>query len=371
MIKRFGPQLILAALLFIPAQARADAGPRPQLWFGSAAPAIKVSKWFKGTPVTEFKEGEVYVMEFWATWCGPCIAAMPHVTELAKTYEGKVTVVGVSVWERPDEQTDEAIAKLVAPFVEKQGERMVYNVAAEGIDHAMADGWLRAAGQNGIPCSMIIGRDRKIAWIGHPMELEKPLAQVVEGTFDVKLAEEEYTKKWQARQERQQLLEPITAARRAKDGAALVAAIDKAVAAQPDLEEALAPMRFEGLLLSDEPAAYAFMEKTAEHLDFQRDSAKIYNMWIAMSQQVDSLKNPAWSRLAELLAKCNEKVKDEPPLLAANADALARAGKLDQAIELQKKVVDLATAKVGRGIPEAWLANQKRKLEEYEAKKGQ
>src|SRR6476646_4318999 len=228
MIKRFGPQLILAALLFIPAQARADAGPRPQLWFGSAAPAIKVSKWFKGTPVTEFKEGEVYVLACWDAWCAPGIAAMPDVTELAKTYEGKVTVVGVSVWERPDEQTDEAIAKLVAPFVEKQGERMVYNVAAEGIDHAMADGWLRAAGQNGIPCSMIIGRDRKIAWIGHPMELEKPLAQVVEGTFDVKLAEEEYTKKWQARQERQQLLEPITTARRAKDGAALVAAIDKA-----------------------------------------------------------------------------------------------------------------------------------------------
>jgi tetratricopeptide (TPR) repeat protein len=43
-----------------------------------------------------------------------------------------------------------------------------------------------AAGQRGIPCSFIVDKEGKIAWIGHPMSMERPLAKVLEGTFDAK-----------------------------------------------------------------------------------------------------------------------------------------------------------------------------------------
>ncbi len=93
---------IVALLLFCVAAFGVVAQP-PQtasLSIGDPAPSIKVRKWIKGTPVTAFEKGRVYVVEFWATWCGPCIRGMPHLSELARKYKDKVTITGISILER-------------------------------------------------------------------------------------------------------------------------------------------------------------------------------------------------------------------------------------------------------------------------------
>ncbi|MBN2130013.1 MAG: TlpA family protein disulfide reductase, partial [Sedimentisphaerales bacterium] len=138
--------------------------PMPALRVGMPAPALKVAKWFKGEPVEKLEPGKIYVVEFWATWCGPCKVTIPHLTELAHKHAEKVTFIGVSVWERPEEKTDEAIFALVEPFVKDMGEKMDYHVAAEGVDQTMANTWMRAADRSGIPCAFIVGADGKIAW---------------------------------------------------------------------------------------------------------------------------------------------------------------------------------------------------------------
>ncbi|HVU64861.1 MAG TPA: TlpA disulfide reductase family protein [Phycisphaerales bacterium] len=66
-----------------------------RLIVGDPAPSLSIEKWIKGEPVTSFEKGKVYVVEFWATWCGPCKASMPHITDLQKQYKGKVTFIGV------------------------------------------------------------------------------------------------------------------------------------------------------------------------------------------------------------------------------------------------------------------------------------
>jgi uncharacterized protein (TIGR03435 family) len=50
---------------------------------GDRAPELHASSWLKGEPVERFEPGKVYVLEFFATWCGACRAAIPHLNELA------------------------------------------------------------------------------------------------------------------------------------------------------------------------------------------------------------------------------------------------------------------------------------------------
>ncbi|MBO6513996.1 MAG: TlpA family protein disulfide reductase [Phycisphaerales bacterium] len=157
---------------------------KPELWIGSSAPELSIAKFVKGDSVDQFEEGQVYVVEFWATWCGPCIRAFPHLTELQESYGEDVRFIGVNIWER--EKGQERM-DMVEEFVEKQGERMGYTVAVED-GTSMADNWMKPAGQGGIPAAFIVGKDTKIAWVGHPGEMDAPLEQIVNGDFDSKTA---------------------------------------------------------------------------------------------------------------------------------------------------------------------------------------
>lgn len=151
---------------------------------GDKAPELNVN-WIKGTPVKSFDNNMIYVVEFWATWCGPCKSAMPHLSELAKQYAGKVTFIGVNVWERgAEDKPYDSVLPEVKQFVESMGEKMGYNVAMDNNDRFMANNWMKAAGQGGIPASFLI-KEGKIQWIGHPMELDKIIEGVIAGTFNL------------------------------------------------------------------------------------------------------------------------------------------------------------------------------------------
>ena len=68
---------------------------------GDPAPPLTVSSWVKGDKVEKFEPGKMYVVEFWATWCGPCLESIPHLTELAHKYKDKgVRFIGVDIWEQ-------------------------------------------------------------------------------------------------------------------------------------------------------------------------------------------------------------------------------------------------------------------------------
>src|SRR5262245_341024 len=73
------------------------AGNESHLKIGDLAPALHPMAWIKGEPITHYDRGRICVVEFWATWCPPCIEAMPGLTALQAKYRNKLTVVGINV----------------------------------------------------------------------------------------------------------------------------------------------------------------------------------------------------------------------------------------------------------------------------------
>ena len=67
---------------------------------GDDVPATRPATQVQGEAVKDFEKGKVYVFECWATWCGPCIGAIPHLNELHKKLGPKgVVFTGVNVWD--------------------------------------------------------------------------------------------------------------------------------------------------------------------------------------------------------------------------------------------------------------------------------
>ncbi|MBS1705892.1 MAG: TlpA family protein disulfide reductase [Armatimonadetes bacterium] len=223
---------------------------------GSKAPEVKVQNWIKGTPVNKFEKGKVYVVEFWATWCGPCRESIPHLTELAKE-NPSVKFVGVSIWE---DNKDDAVAK----FVKDMGDKMNYNVAYGGNKEGMAETWMQAAYRNGIPSAFLIKGD-EICWIGHPMELDEPLKKVLAGNFDVSAEKTKYGKYIQGRKAEKEVAAKIKEAQEcyAKgDKKKANDLLDQAASMSDESKSEIDMIRF-GWLAKEDPAAWE--NKAAEY----------------------------------------------------------------------------------------------------------
>jgi cytochrome c biogenesis protein CcmG, thiol:disulfide interchange protein DsbE len=87
-VKRLIP-LILVSLFFL---ATCKSGP-PRI--GSAAPDFTIPDGQRSISLSQFR-GKPLVLNFWATWCPPCIQEMPSLVQLQRQLGGKVTILAVS-----------------------------------------------------------------------------------------------------------------------------------------------------------------------------------------------------------------------------------------------------------------------------------
>jgi thiol-disulfide isomerase/thioredoxin len=335
-MRRFG--LVLATILACGASGSIKG--EEILNIGDSAPALVVSDWVKGEKIDKFEPGTIYVVEFWATWCGPCRASIPHLTELAHQYKDKgVKFIGVDVWERD-------ITK-VKPFLDEMGAKMDYNVALDVVpekgnpdEGVMAKTWLKAAEENGIPTAFVV-RDRQIAWIGHPMDLDAPLAKIVAGNWDTtELAKNRLTTK--AIERKASLVrEKVFPLYRAKDYKATASTIDEMTSADPELAKTFAWLKFAALCNGGE--ADAGLALGAKLLDdnFDKPGALNNYFWNVIDLQLKNEPDPRVVQLALRAARrANELNKRQNlPTLDTLAVAHYRAGDVAEAIAIEEKAL--------------------------------
>lgn len=292
---RFRLLLLVAMLATLVASAiAADIEP------GSPAPALDVKKWLKGSPVKSFDKNKIYVVEFWATWCGPCLQSIPHLTEMAKANKD-VTFIGVSIWE--DDVNDN-----IANFVKNMGDKMDYNVAYSGNKDGMATTWMEPAAQNGIPAAFVI-KNGAIQWIGHPMSLDKPLAEIKAGTFDLKAFKNQFAEG--AKQTRKQMagnkaysnaMDLFKAGKREEAHKAL----DKAMVDFPELSRSAEFIKF-AWLARENPADW---EKEANKMAASKEPASIQKLCSFALNEAQSEEGHALARKAIGMVLANSDAKD-------------------------------------------------------------
>lgn len=363
-----------AIISFASLTGEAQAQKKITLRVGDAAPPLHYFKWIQGaTPIRTIDTTSVYVFEFWATWCGPCIAAMPHLSELSKKYEGKITFVGCDVWEKQHGgKNQESYVTKVTDFVKQQNKlgRLTYNVMMDNDAEFMGNNWLKAAGQDGIPSSFVIQNGR-LAWIGHPAYLDSILKALDEGTLNVadiirknKAAEERSIKAAAAQKEAMQLYKTPE---EAKDYATALRMIDTVIARHPE---------FKHIVVMDK------LRILQQH--FGEDAMIAYGRELMNDRFMGQMlciylmddKNAGTQKLKEFYIEALKKV--DPAgiyyrVSDALADAYARAGHYREAAESARNAAKIAKEDMKKpgfngSVTEADIANLLNKAKELDKK---
>lgn len=296
--------------------------------------ALAKAEFVKGEAPREWKTNEVYVLECWATWCGPCIAAIPHVDSLYDKHHGKgLNVIGVNVFEDGKDK--------VAKFVQKKADGMSYPVAYVGRGGGFEEEWLKPAGVNSIPHAFVVKNGRLLFMI-HPASLTEKMIETLLAGGE---AESELVRKLNrakgSQGEVKTLIETFSTQLSASDYVAAKATLtrirdlDEANPALPGLEVGLA----------------ARQEKWDEVISkLNQDRSSMLAMSVGMQMEMGAGAFP--TAVMEVLARNLEGVEDSEAIgLGVKASLLSRLGRKEEAHAAAEKA-----AKAFIGLSQGALA---------------
>lgn len=333
--------------------AKAPEPTEPTLVPGSPAPFPAIEKFVKGEAISSFNPGTTYVIEFWATWCGPCKSSMPHLSELQAKYADK----GLRIISISDEKIDTVTKFLDDP---NWAAKTRYTLCADP-DRSAHDQYMKPAWQSGIPCAFIV-RDGTVQWIGHPMQMDGPLESVVAGSWNVADAKTSFLGEAQSKKVQRRLSAALRDANKSGDFSEFMAMLDDAIAkADADTALGMRMQKFQLLLgpINQPDKGYEVGRALAAEFT-QRKEAMGLNQLAWYVLDASNLKQ---RDLGFALSTAEAAVKASEGKDGAILDTLARAqfdsGKVSEAIATQKLAIE-------KTQPGPMLDEMKETLKRYE-----
>ena len=318
--------LLMAAMAFGGTRVAAD------LKVGDPAPPLKIKEWVRGEAVNLAKDAarKIHMVEFWATWCPPCKASVPLLTQFQKKHAKDLVIIGVT---DPDPYRNSPTE--IKQFVKEQGTNMVYTVAID--DNGATSKAYLPDEMVGIPFAYLVGRDGRVVWQGSPLDpsLEKVIPEVIAGTYDVAAAkaaagiEQEVGKRFQSLEMAYQMGQMDVV----WSGVIDILKID------PANETAMQLLT--GLYASEPKKAEEFKTAVRGHIAKNKSNAKaMHRLAVTLCGNDDYA-----SRTPDLAldaAKAAYEASKQNWAIEIYAKALYQIGNLDRAISLQQEAVSAA-----------------------------
>ncbi len=135
-----------------------------QVKIGDQAPAIKITDWVQKNSKDASLKGKFVIIDFWATWCAPCLASMAHVNELVEEYKQNENLVFLAMSDEPREK--------IAPLLSRVSFKA--SVVTDTSEDTQNGYKIKA-----IPDCVIVDDKERIQWTGNPKNLTKGIIEKI------------------------------------------------------------------------------------------------------------------------------------------------------------------------------------------------
>ena len=330
-----------------------------QLTIGSEAPSLRIKYWLSDNDgefsrVRKFKPDKIYVIEFWATWCGPCIKSMPHLAAVQQKYADKGVQL-ISVSSERLEPVEAFLDRKIRGVSEDQpqtfGELTNSYCLTCDPDRSVFRDYMTAAGRKGIPCAFIVGKTGLIEWIGHPLRMEEPLERLTGGNWNRKEFAQETAVKAERKRRYGKVAERVQQLVNDGEEEAAIAKLDEVMQLFPEdsreraglmiIRVAIA-MNVGGELAVDAIKVLGESGQPVLINGMVRSIAKKLGEGEEFSEEILAAALEA-SRKSVEITRDSEESELAARSLEVHANMLFHVGQLDEAIEAQQQAVDLAT----------------------------
>ncbi|MGY4384892.1 thiol-disulfide isomerase/thioredoxin [Pedobacter sp. UYP24] len=135
---------------------------KAQIKVGEIAPELSIKDWIKNVPDSKDLKGKFIVIDFWATWCAPCLETLPHMNTLVEQNKSRKDLVFLALTDEKKDKVNSLLKRVSFSAA------VVTDPTRKIFDEYKIDQ---------IPTCVIIDDKSKIKWVGHPSKLNNQIIQ--------------------------------------------------------------------------------------------------------------------------------------------------------------------------------------------------